>query len=280
MKKTLLIAVILISFGVSHSNAQFLKELQKRALDKTKDKVMEKAADKIADKISDKVAGQTDAFMDKMLNFDLSTIMAPGGKKVDMSKLPASYTFDYRYALKMNTSEGEVGMDYYLNKTKPYMGVKMILESDKNMDMSMVFDLDNKAIFTNMNGMAIATEMDLSNTLDEEEIKDMDMYKDYTFKELPNRQFLGYDCIGREMENDEYKFVTYIAPNMEAGFGNMFKSEHANIPPAMQKFSQEYKDGLMMYMEMVDKKNKKNKNSSVTMECVAFEPTDLVINTR
>ena len=82
------------------------------------------------------------------------------------------------------------------------------------------------------------------------------------------------------MENEEYKFTIYIAPDLEAGFGNMFKSEHANIPPAMQKFSEEYKNGLMMYMEMVDKKNKKKKNTNATMECVAFEPTNLVINTR
>ena len=153
------------------------------------------------------------------------------------------------------------------------MGVKM----NMGMDMSIVFDEGNKAMFTYVNGMGIATEMDLSKAVDEE---NKDMYNDFTFKELPNREFLGYDCVGREMENDEYKFITYIAPNMEAGFGNMFKSEHANLPPAMQKFSQEYKDGLMMYMEMTDKKNKNKKNSSVTMECVAFEPTDLVINTR
>ena len=82
------------------------------------------------------------------------------------------------------------------------------------------------------------------------------------------------------MENDDYKFTVYIAPDMKAGFGNMFKSEHANIPPAMQKFSQEYENGLMMYMEMVDKKNSKKKNTSATMECLAFEPSDLVINTR
>ena len=35
-----------------------------------------------------------------------------------------------------------------------------------------------------------------------------------------------------------------------------------------------------MYMKMVDKKNKDRKNASATMECVAFEPTNLVINTR
>ena len=36
----------------------------------------------------------------------------------------------------------------------------------------------------------------------------------------------------------------------------------------------------MMYMEMEDKKNRKKKNSSATMECLPFEPQELVINNR
>ena len=273
MKEILLIVVILSSFGISHSNSQFLNKLKKRVMEKTEALVIDKAADKVADKAADK----TGEAMDKLLNPDFGSIMNPMGKKVDMSKLPASYNFDYRYAMKMKTEEGEIRMDYYLSKTEPYMGVKMIMSEDKNMSMSMVFDEGNKTLFTYVNGMAMATEMDLSDAVDEE---DTDMYNDYTFKELPNREFLGYDCIGREMENDEYKFTIYIAPDMEAGFGNMFKSKHANIPPSMQKFSKEYENGLMMYMEMVDKKGKKKKNTNATMECVAFEPTNLVISTR
>lgn len=275
MKRILLITVVLMGIGVSQSNAQFLKKLKERALEKTQEVVINKATDKVAEKAADK----TGDAMDKLLNPDFGSIMNPIGKKIDMSKLPATYSFDYRYALKMNTDEGDIILNYYLNKTQPYMGVKMDLGKEKNMDMSMVYDEGNKAIFTNVNGMTFATEMDLSKTMDEQDV-DVDMYNDYTFKELPNREFLGYDCVGREMENAEYKIITYIAPDMEAGFGNMFKTEHANLPPAMKKFSDEYKNGLMMYMEMVDKKSKDKKNSNVTMECIAFEPTDLVINTR
>ena len=268
-KKILLIAVLLTSFGVSQSNAQFLKKLKERAMQKTEQMIINKASDKVADKAGD-VTGDA---MDKILNQDFGKFMTPGGSKVDMSKLPASYNFDYRYALKMSTQEGDIDFDYYLSKTQPYMGVKM----NMGMDMTMVFDEANKTVVTYVNGMPIATEMDLSNIVSEE---DKNMYNDYTFKELPNREFLGYSCVGRLMENADYKFTTYIAPNMEAGFGKMFKSSHANIPPAMQKFAKEYENGVMMYMEMVDKKNKKKKNTTATMECVAFEPSNLVIKTR
>ena len=270
MKKILLTALILISIGVSDSDAQFLKKLKKRVLEKTEELVIDKTADKAADK--------TGEAMDKLSNPDFGSLMNPMGNRVDMSKLPATYNFDYRYAMKMSTQEGEIDMDYYLNKTEPYMGMVMNMGEENNMNMSMVFDEGNKAIVTYVNGMAMATEMDMSDIADAEVEEEIDMYKDLTFKELPNRTFLGYDCIGREMENDEYKFTIYIAPDMEAGFGNMFKSQHANVPPSMQKFSQEYQDGLMMYMKMGDKKNKDR--GSATMECVAFEPTNFVINTR
>jgi len=265
MKTILLIAVLIAGVGTINVNAQFLKELKDRAIDRSKDVVIGKTAEKAADKTGDA--------MDKILNPDFSRFMNPGGSKVDMSKLPDFYSFDYRYALKMTTQEAAIDFDYFLSKTEPYMGAKM----NMGMDMSMIFDEGRKIMFTYVNGMGIATEMDFNDAMDED---DVNMYNDYTFKELPNREFLGYDCIGREMENDEYKFTIYIAPDMEAGFGNMFKSEHANIPPAMQKFALEYENGLMMYMEMMDKKNKKKKNTSATMECVAFEPTEMVIDTR
>jgi hypothetical protein len=260
-------AFLIAGVGIINVDAQFLKDLKNRALERSKDMVIAKTAQKAADK--------TGQVMDKLLNPDFSKLMNQGGKKVDMSKLPDSYKFHYRYALKMTTAEGGIDIDYYLHKTEPYMGVKM----NMGLEMSMVFDEGNKVMFTYVNGMATATEMDLNSEVAKE---DVNMYDNYTLKELPNRKFLGYDCIGREMESDDYKFTIYIAPDMEAGFGTMFKSDHANIPPAMQKFSREYENGLMMYMEMVDKKNmkKKKKNTSATMECVAFEPTEMVISTR
>lgn len=260
-----MIAVLIAGLGTVNANAQFLKELKNQALERSKEVVIGKTAEKAANKTGDA--------MDKILNPDFSRFANPGGKKVDMSRLPDFYSFDYRYALKMTTAEGAIDFDYFLSKTEPYMGAKM----NMGMDMSMIFDEGRKIMFTYVNGMGIATEMDLNEAMDEE---DVNMYNDYTFKELPNREFLGYDCIGREMENDEYKFTVYIAPDVEAGFGNMFKSEHANIPPAMQKFAGEYENGLMMYMEMMDKKNRKKKNTSATMECVAFEPTEMVIHTK
>jgi hypothetical protein len=263
--KIIVVIGLSVLFNAEQASAQLLREIKNRAIERSKDVIVGKTADKAAEK-----TGQA---MDKLLNPDLGGLMNRSGKKIDMADLPDYYRFDYLYALKMTTKEGEILFNYYLNPNEPYMGAKI----NMGMDMSMVFDEGNNVLLTFVNGMPIATEMDSGEGFDEDEL---DLYNDYTITELPNREFLGYDCIGRQMENDEYKFIVYLAPNMEAGFGNVFKSDRANLPPAMQKMSEEYENGLMMYMEMVDKKNKKRKNTSATMECVAFEPSDLVIYTR
>lgn len=251
--------------GMEPVNAQLLREIKNRAIERSKDVIVAKTANKAAEK--------TGEAMDKLLNPDFSKLANPAGKKVDMSKLPDAYHFSYLYRLKMNTSEGDIVFDYYLKPNEPYMGAKM----DVGMDMTMVFDEGNNVMLTIVNGMPIATEMDPGETFDDE---DLEIYNDYTFTELPNREFLGYDCMGRQMENDEYKFIVYIAPDVEASFGNVFKSDLAKLPPAMQATAKEYENGLMMYMEMHDKKNKKRKNTSGTMECLAFEPAELVIRTK
>lgn len=263
--KTWIVILLLSVAATGQTSAQFLKELRDKAIEKSKDVIVSKAADKAAERTANT--------MDKLLNPDFSKLSNPAGKKVDTSSLPAEYHFSYLYRLKMSTSEGEILFDYYLNPDESYMGAKM----NFGMDMTMVFDEGNQVILTMVNGMPIATEMDMDDASEEDELNYL---KDYTITKLPNREFLGYDCIGRQMENDDFKFIVYIAPDVEAGFGNIFKSERANMPPAMQAAVKEYENGLMMYTVMEDKKNKKKKNTSGTMECVAFEPTKMVIHTR
>lgn len=263
--KILIFSSLLIILITEQTSAQFLRELRDRAIDRSKDVILYKTSEKAAEK--------TSRAMDKLLNPDFSGIMTRSGKKIDMADLPDYYRFDYRYSLKMTTKEGEILFDYYLNPNEPYMGAKMSV----GIDMTMIFDEGNNVLLTIVNGLPVATTMDTEEGFDE---NDFDYLKEYTITDLPNREFLGYDCIGRQMENDDYKFIVYIAPDMEAGFGNVFKTDRANLPPAMQSMSREYENGLMMYMEMQDKKNKKRKNSSATMECVAFEPAELIVYTK
>lgn len=273
IRKIFLVGVFL--FGVMYSaEAQFLDRLKK--------KVINEAEKVVIDKTADKAAEQTGAAMDKILSSDLgiSNIFGEIGSPMDTNLLPEVYRFDYLYSLKMTNEAGELQFDYLLNKKEPYIAMKPSISAD----ITMVIDEANSAIVTVTGGQVFAMKM----TDDAEEAQDSDIEKEmleslegYKITQLPNRTFLGYECIGYRMENEEHLLTIYLAPDIDAGFDNLFKKKQANIPPKMQSIARHYENGLMMYMEMEDKKNKGGKEDvSATMECVAFEKKDAEIRTR
>lgn len=248
--------------------AQFLNKLKNRIIEKTEDVIINKTADKAAERTSEA--------MEKILNPNLDGLFnIGGGKIVDASELPAEYNFNYLYRLKMATDEGDLEMDYFFNKDESYFGARSKLSPD----MIMVFDVDKNLFVIKSGESVIARQIDLNDNSGTGE--DLDLYNDYTFKELPNKEFLGISCPGYEMENEENRFIVYIAPDTGVGFGSGSGSTIVNMPKEMQAFSKKYKDGLMMYMEMENKLDaKKNDKSLTSMECIEFVESNSTIKIR
>ncbi|WP_144607159.1 hypothetical protein [Algoriphagus algorifonticola] len=269
MKK--LISIFLtLAFSIPMAEAQFLKNLKKRVEERTKEVIEYKTADK---------AGQiTENALEKILNPNLSGLMNGGGRgmSVDASELPDNYHFEYRYAMKMTTSAGEIQFDYFLNPNESYLGYKM----DMGMDLFSIIDEERKVIVNYIDGNPIATSMDIAKNMENEEEEYLEDFQNFTLTELPNKEFLGYNCIGRQMENEQYKFTVYFATDMPANFDNVFNNTQNNLPPELERFAEDYPNSLMMYMEMEDKENKGKKNGSATMECVAFEPYEYTVSNR
>jgi hypothetical protein len=268
--KNFILSVLALLLSCSIVKAQFLKDLKKRVEERAKEVVEYKTADK---------AGQmTENALEKILNPNLGGLIKGGakGKPVDTSELPDAYSFDYRYAMKMSTSAGEMQFDYFLNPNESYLGYKM----EMGMELFSIIDEERRIIVNYIDGNPIATSMDLAENLDGEEEEYLEDFQNFTLTELPNREFLGYDCIGRLMENEQYKFTVYFATDMPANFDNVFKNTQTNLPPELQRFAEDYPNSLMMYMEMEDKENKGKKNGSATMECVAFESYEYTISNR
>lgn len=273
MKATKYLIFTLLFCGLSlNVDAQFLKDLKKQVVDRSKNAIINKTADKVADNISDKVSDQISGSINNVLGANWGDLMGPIGNVKDIESLPDSYIFDYIYSLNMTSNEGEIPIDYYLNKSKPYMGA----EFKMNGGMTMVFDNENNAMITLVGGRAIATEIP---TID---IKDVDIPEEGEYKivNLPNKTFLGYDCVGRLVEDDESKITIYIAQNTEMSFADMFKSNHIKIPKQMKLTpinDMNGMNGMLMYAEVVDKTNK---GSKAILECVAFNKTDKTIKIR
>jgi hypothetical protein len=266
MNLTKLITGLVIFFSVSTAYGQFLNELKRQ----TKERVEMVAIQKTADKAGDATANT----MDKLFNPNFEGLMKGGGKKVDRAELPDGYEFTYKYSLQMSTKDGSFVFDYYLNPGSGYMGVKMNVGAD----MFIVMDQDRQVNinYINSGGNSIATASSAID-LDEENIDAYQDLQDYVITDLPNKEFLGYDCIGKQMENEEWKFIMYFATDMEVSFADVFKQDNSKLPPAMQSYSEQFENSLMMFMDMEDKKGKKKKNISGTMECVGIEQVNFSI---
>ena len=276
MKRTtkFLLALVFL-FGVNYSaEAQFLNRLKNRIVDEAERVVIDKTAEKAAEK--------TAGAMDKILSPDINiaNIFGEIGNPVDLSQLPEAYRFDYLYSMKMSSEGQELQFDYLLSETEPYLGIKPNLDGD----VTLVMDEKNNAIVTISGGQAFAMSMSLeSDELDQsdeiEEDTPLGDLESYSITQLPNRVFLGHDCTGYRMENNENAITMYVAQGIQTGFSNMFDRKQANIPPQMESLAKYHENGILMYMEMEGKAGGANK-SMTKMECTAFEKRDTTIRTR
>lgn len=261
--------VCTLLFGmVQGAEAQFLNRLKNRIIEETEKVVIDKAADKAADK--------TGEAMDKILSPDItiSSIFGEIGTPVDVSNLPDSYRFDYLYSMKMATGGEELNFDYLLSESEPYLGIKPNIGGD----ISMIVDEKNKAIVTVSGEHVFA----MAIPEDTEELEGEDpaaLLDDYTVTQLPNRTFLGHDCVGYQMENNEHLMKVYVAPDMQPGLWNVFETKQANVPRQFESLAKYHENGLVMFMEMQDKSSGSS-DAVTTMECIAFEKQSSVIRTR
>lgn len=263
--KAILTTVVFFMLIGHNAQAQFLKKLKEKVEDRVEQTVINKTAEKAADKASKS--------MDKV--FDVNLAGGKKGKKVTPTNLPESFDFDYKYQLKLTTSQGEMNMDYLLKRGASYMGVSM----DVGPQMLMVMDGGENITYMFMdmgdNKICTATSLDISDEVDDE----ITGLEKYTITTLPNKTFLGFDCEGIQMEDDDYVFVMYYTNEAEVSFNDVFKTDPDRIPPALQRHFENNQNALMMYMDMKDKKNKGKKNTSGTMECTLLEASDYQFNT-
>lgn len=200
----------------------------------------------------------------------------PNSKKVD---LPATYTFDYNYKLKMTSQSQKEDMvfEYFLKKDADYFGFKM--DQMKTEGANMFFVMDNKlnvnAMFMDMMGQKMVQTTSLNM---KEMTKDTsESNKDFNIKKIGTKTIMGYNCQGFVTDNDDAEITFYIAENAPVSFNNMWEANSKNMPKGFNaEWMKKMENGLMM--EMIYKDKKKSKND-MTMTCVGLEKTSFSIKT-
>ncbi len=248
--------VLLLVFN-QVSEAQILKKLQK------------KVQDKIEQKASNKTEGEMDRSIDKTLDANAMAMMH-GKNKVDVSLVPDSYPFSWKYAMEVQSdNEKAMVVDYFLEPNAEYFGFKM----EESGDMFMVIDSKNKIMITAFNKekekVAMASKMpDYSEMTSKEDKTD-----GFSYKSLPNKIIMGYNCKGIEATSEDYVMVFYYTNEAKVSFSDMFRSQQKQKRPnALKNYFKPGDRPLMMTMNM---KDLKDKGRNTTMRCVSLEKKSL-----
>src|SRR5699024_7769346 len=120
------------------------REAEAQLWDKIKKKTQDKVENVIVDKTSDKAAEITAKKMDQALSADFN-FYGKGDKKKDVSDLPESYAFEWKYQVQIKQenpdSKGAMVLDYYLAPDQTYFGFTME-------QLSSLFSLDGFSTYT------------------------------------------------------------------------------------------------------------------------------------
>ena len=264
--KRLLILLMAFLTVIPAAEAQFLKNLKK--------KVEEKVGDAVTKNIADKAASEADKSLNSLWEKQLkNSSVSIGSERVEPSEIPASYQFDWEYALNMETSEGEMEMVYHLKENSPHIGIKIpqtesmftVLDNENKMTVMFMSSEDNK--------MVMATRFNIEETKTDE-IESS--YKDMELEKIGTKTILGYDCQGYRSENEDHEFIFYVAHDAGVDFGDLYKTSQKDIPEGFEEIWQKEGHGLMMEMQMNDKNNPER---NVSMRCTGLEKEPLTIKT-
>lgn len=244
--KMAMISLLLSIVMVQTTNGKFLSKLKKRAEKQVEQTVINKVVNKAAEKASKS--------MDKVFNPNFGSSGRMGSKSTP-ENMPSSFDFEYTYQLTLSTSEGNLKMDYLLKPGASYLGMKMNMGQQMFMSMDGGENIDYMFMESGGNKIITTTALDLSE-ITEENDEGINNLESYTVAKLPIKTYLGFDCEGRQMKNDDYRFVMYYTNDAEISFNDVFKTYPNRVPIALQSHFNENQNALMLFMDMKDKKNR------------------------
>ena len=250
MKHLKTIVTLLLVMMVGSSQAQIF--------DKIKEAASQSAEKKTRSKTGDKAANRNAAY--KGMGF--------GKNKLDVSQVPDSYDFSWKYTMKVTTDKAkEVVMDYFLQPNAGYVGAST---NQSGSDMFMIMDNENKITVTAFGKGAEKTAMASKMPEYEKSAEELDpKYTKFTYKALPDKVILGYNCKGVEASNASYIMKFYYTTDAKVSFANVFNVQNSKnkLPDFFKNYFKPNEKPLMLQMESKDLEN----GGKVTvMECIAL----------
>ncbi len=263
--KTICFAILFSSFSIS-AEAQIWKKIK----NKTKQKIEDRAAEKISDKIAEAVMGK----MSEKVESESNPYKVNVGVQISKPKdLPAEYTFDWEYKVKMvsNSSDEDIYINYMLPEDGNYFGYTM----PEAEGMFSVIDFEKGAMISYMqeegNSFAMANDYPTFEDMDEEGSDEQSEGLDVT--ELPEKEIAGYTAKGYQYETEQSTMIVYVTEEADVSFSGFGSIPNRGVPVTYGNQMSYSKDALMLYMKFTDKDNPENE---MIMECVGLDKKKLV----
>ena len=197
--------------------------------------------------------------------------------KVSIEDLPSAYEFDWIYETEMligSKKKDKMGMNFLIKEGATYQATQMVGEKSKDMgNMTMLFDAD-------LNSMIMFTEgrgQKFLQTYPIPEVKDKNKKMDFKISELPPKEILNFNCKGLQMEDERYIIKMYHTSEASitlSNFMNFSGVKNMNLPDVDPRILKQFSNGLIMEMDMEDKKKSKN-NVSITAKSLIKQPTTI-----
>lgn len=184
-----------------------------------------------------------------------------GNRNVGADELRATYDFDWEYNLKLemiNQKEDPLDLVFLLKKNTDYQGVKIKNPKAGNLDeATMVFDM-------NINSLLMFVESEGTKFLQIHPMKNPNKAKEIgklEIRELPDKNIMGYNSKGMEIENDEFIAQVYHTNEAPIEMSNLFNFSgpmKMNMPDIDPRLVKQFSKGLITEMRYTDKKKSKN----------------------
>lgn len=285
IQKTSLVLLILLFGSIQGTQAQFWKKIKERAkqaaeetiLRKTEQKAMEKT-EQVIDSIFElpkrkkrRPNRQSGTDTDSLeIAFDESVLDDYLEQNEDID-LPDSYTFEWKYSLRMEANKNDVTMHYMINPSANYFGMALVVddvETTKNSVTIMDRGRNAYIMLTYLGGQKmIRTTTMPSEILDTEDpqTESFDLVKTDT------KEILGYTCQGYKTEMNNGVMHMYIAENAPVSFNRAFGTTQ-NAPKGLnQKLLKELENGIMLEAEFIGAHKKDNfKTTCIELKKMQF----------
>jgi len=263
LSKILICSFSLVFIGPT-SEAQFLKKLKKKVENAVENTVINKAGEKASQ--------ETSKSMDKVFN------MKVGGGAADMSKLPSSYDFEWKYTLEMSSQGKSFKMNYFLKPDAKYFGALPEMDASiptEGMFMVMDEELGITTIFMDKDGEKSAFSM--NSMVDEiTEVIDDGNMTNGEIEKIGSKNILGYECEGFRMNVEDGTMTMYVAVNTPVSFNQVYGTQNSPAPKGFDpEWLKQAENGLVMEMNFEHKKKSKR---NMTMKCVMLEQENRTIN--